>query len=104
MCSRLCHCFRIHAELPKGPSWSLQVSDFGLSRVFTGSTGIATETYGTVTHMPPELLSEGRLTRGADVYAFGVLSESPPAMEASWTALCCCLAASGGLSLPSAAV
>ena len=88
------------SEVPVG----LQVSDFGLSRVFTGSTGIATETYGTVTHMPPELLSEGRLTRGADVYAFGVLSEWPPATEGSCIALCCRLAASCWLLWASAAV
>ena len=28
---------------------------------------MATQTYGTVTHMPPELLSEGRLSKAADV-------------------------------------
>ena len=28
---------------------------------------------GTVTHMPPELLMNGILTKAADVYAFGVL-------------------------------
>jgi len=28
---------------------------------------VATQTYGTVTHMPPELLSEGRLSKAADV-------------------------------------
>ena len=26
-----------------------------------------------VTHMPPELLSEGRLSKAADVYSFGVM-------------------------------
>ena len=44
-----------------------QVSDFGLSRIHIGERTIATQTYGTVTHMPPELLSEGRLSKAADV-------------------------------------
>ena len=30
-----------------------------------------TVTMGTVTHMPPELLMEGKLSPSADVYAFG---------------------------------
>lgn len=34
---------------------------------------IQTKTIGTVTHMPPELLMEGRLTNAADVYSFGML-------------------------------
>ncbi len=29
--------------------------------------------FGTVTHMPPELLSEGTLSKQADVYSFGVM-------------------------------
>ena len=50
----------------------VQVADFGLSRQASSST-VDTDTYGTVTHMPPELLMEGKLTKSADVYAFGVL-------------------------------
>lgn len=50
---------------------SLQVADFGLSR--QAGDSVDTDTYGTVTHMPPELLMEGKLTKSADVYAFGVL-------------------------------
>lgn len=34
---------------------------------------VAVQTFGTVTHMPPELLMEGKLTYAADVFAFGVL-------------------------------
>ncbi len=45
----------------------MQVSDFGLSRIHIGEKTVATQTYGTVTHMPPELLSEGRLSKAADV-------------------------------------
>lgn len=35
-----------------------KIADFGLSREVT-DTSISTGTYGTVTHMPPELLSSG---------------------------------------------
>ena len=51
-----------------------KVSDFGLSRVLnTNKNHIKTQTFGTVTHMPPELLCKGLLTPSADVYAVGVL-------------------------------
>ena len=49
-----------------------QVSDFGLSRVLDGES-CYTKTYGTVTHMPPELMLNGCMTKAADVYSFGVL-------------------------------
>jgi serine/threonine protein kinase len=38
---------------------ALQIADFGLSRVMV-ETSISTGTYGTVTHMPPELLTSVR--------------------------------------------
>lgn len=45
-----------------------QVSDFGLSRVLAGNRKeIKTQTFGTVTHMPPELLSKGILSPSAGV-------------------------------------
>ena len=34
---------------------------------------VETQTTGTVTHMPPELLMEGLLTKAGDVWAFGIL-------------------------------
>lgn len=50
------------------------MSDFGLSRVLSNNrTQIKTQTFGTVTHMPPELLSKGILAPSADVFAMGVL-------------------------------
>ena len=48
------------------------VSDFGLSRVARDGTQ-QTKSFGSVTHMPPELLADGTLSKAADVYAFGVL-------------------------------
>lgn len=50
------------------------MSDFGLSRVLQETKNhIKTQTFGTVTHVPPELLSKGTLSSKADVYAIGVL-------------------------------
>ena len=55
------------------------MSDFGLSRTVGpegegGDEGVvATRTYGTVTHLAPELLLQGRMSRAADVYSFGVV-------------------------------
>lgn len=34
---------------------------------------IQTYTYGTITHMPPELLKDGILTPSVDIYSFGML-------------------------------
>lgn len=48
-----------------------KVADFGLSRMLAGQ--ITTETLGTLTHAPLELLVTGALTLKTDVYAFGVV-------------------------------
>lgn len=52
-----------------------KVADFGLSRIFNNwsATHKSTRNYGTITHVPPELLADGKLTPSGDVYAFGVL-------------------------------
>lgn len=50
-----------------------KVCDFGLSREMSLKSRVETMTYGTVSHMPPELLSLGLLSSAADVYAFGVI-------------------------------
>lgn len=51
-----------------------KVADFGLSRTLQlGQTHLSTQTHGTVTHMPPELLASGKLSPASDVYAFGIL-------------------------------
>lgn len=41
------------------------------------------QNYGTITHMPPELLTTGELRPAADVFSFGVLSECAWAL-AGW--------------------
>ena len=55
-----------------------QVSDFGLSRALSqGASHLSTRTYGTVTHMAPELLSSGHLRQASDVYSFGIMRGRP---------------------------
>lgn len=51
--------------------FTVKIADFGLSRTLIKSQ--QTQTYGTVTHMPPELLAEGLMSKAVDVYAYGVL-------------------------------
>lgn len=51
-----------------------KISDFGLSRVLQNDKNhIKTQTFGTVTHVPPELLAKGTLSPKADIYAIGIL-------------------------------
>ena len=40
-----------------------KVADFGLARDFSAASRIHTAKYGTITHMPPELLTDGMLTK-----------------------------------------
>eukprot|EP00887_Chlorella_sp_A99_P008025 scaffold12.g8025.t1 len=53
--------------------FTAQVSDFGLARIEAPSGGAHTYSYGTVSHMPPELLCEGIVSKAVDVYSYGVL-------------------------------
>lgn len=48
------------------------VSDFGLARVVAGE--VTTSTFGTCSHMAPELMTEGILGKAADVWSFGVIA------------------------------
>eukprot|EP00775_Hariotina_reticulata_P011706 gene11706-11851_t len=51
-----------------------KVSDFGLSvRMDPTETHISNVYQGTLTHMPPEVLMYGKISRASDVYAFGIL-------------------------------
>ncbi|KAL0041901.1 hypothetical protein WJX79_008318 [Trebouxia sp. C0005] len=63
-----------------------KVADFGLSRT-VGSEPIDVNTYGTVTHMPPELLTTGKLSKTVDVYAFGVLLWEMYTGQRPWSGL-----------------
>ncbi|WIA36802.1 hypothetical protein OEZ86_008057 [Tetradesmus obliquus] len=51
-----------------------KLADFGLSRAMKQhQTHRTTKTWGTMSHMPPEVLKEGRMSPAMDVYAFGVM-------------------------------
>ncbi|KAK9915620.1 hypothetical protein WJX75_001643 [Coccomyxa subellipsoidea] len=58
-------------EQPHG--FTAKVADFGLARNLAIQSKVETRTYGTITHMPRELLCSGVLSKASDVYAFGVL-------------------------------
>ena len=61
---------------PRG--FTAKVSDFGLSRLLpehSPKKGLHQEFTGTITHMAPELLQHGGMSRAADVYSFGILSK-----------------------------
>lgn len=54
--------------------FTAKVADFGLARVLAlNSPQEANNSYGTVTHMPPEVLNGEAFQRPADVWSFGVL-------------------------------
>jgi len=48
------------------------VADFGISRVMA-TPSVNTQTYGTITHVAPEVVLEGRVGTESDVYSFGIL-------------------------------
>lgn len=57
----------------------LQLSDFGIAQTLPGDEDyITTEAHGTVTHMPPELLMDCKLSTACDVYSFGNPPPPPP--------------------------
>jgi serine/threonine protein kinase len=55
-------------------SLTAKVADFGLSvRMEHDQTHVSGMHAGTLTHMAPEILMSGHLSKAADVYAFGIL-------------------------------
>ncbi|GFR46705.1 hypothetical protein Agub_g8325 [Astrephomene gubernaculifera] len=56
-----------------GRNFTAKVADFGLSRTLDLRSKIKTRTYGTISHMPPECLISGIISKATDVFAFGVL-------------------------------
>ncbi|KAK9826680.1 hypothetical protein WJX74_009614 [Apatococcus lobatus] len=57
----------VHADLTGN-----SVTDFGLSRLSKGKY-VESKVYGKLTHMPPEVIIEGHVSRASDAYSFGVL-------------------------------
>jgi serine/threonine protein kinase len=56
-----------------GRSFCAKVADFGLARTLERDAEILTKNYGTLTHMPPETLTQGLISQATDVYSFGIL-------------------------------
>ncbi|KAK9916182.1 hypothetical protein WJX75_009766 [Coccomyxa subellipsoidea] len=50
-----------------------KVADFGLARDLGVVSRVETRTYGTLTHMAPEVLSADMVSKTTDVYSFGVI-------------------------------
>jgi serine/threonine protein kinase len=78
----------------------MQLADFGLSRIIDleTRTHVSTNTFGTITYMPPELLTLGHLTKAADVYSFGIImAELYSGQVNASLAICyqCCLDKAG---------
>ncbi|KAK9807617.1 hypothetical protein WJX72_004193 [[Myrmecia] bisecta] len=67
--------------------FAAKVADFGLSRILAGDDTVETGSFGTVTHMPPELLREGRLSKAADAYAYGVILWSMYTGQRPWAGM-----------------
>lgn len=63
-----------------------RITDFGMTQVLTEDT-VHSNVYGTVTHMPPELLSEGLLSTSVDIYSFGVIMWELWSSKRAWAGL-----------------
>ncbi|KAK9820570.1 hypothetical protein WJX72_011761 [[Myrmecia] bisecta] len=70
---------------PRG--FCAKVADFGMARELQIKSRIETATYGTVTHMPPELLESGTMTKATDVFAFGVVLYELACSARAWAGL-----------------
>ena len=58
---------------------------------------VSTQSFGTVPYMPPELLSQGRMTTKVDVYSFAILSASSVLDPCSSWQTCLAMAAMMGI-------
>ncbi|GAB4819736.1 hypothetical protein N2152v2_006782 [Parachlorella kessleri] len=56
-----------------GKGFTCKIADLGLSRLLDKHNTLLTQTVGTLGYMPPEVMSQGRVTTATDVYSFGVL-------------------------------
>eukprot|EP00803_Ostreobium_quekettii_P004987 evm.model.scf_463.4 EVM.evm.TU.scf_463.4 scf_463:59026-71386(-) len=53
--------------------WCAKLADFGVSRRMGAVSHIYTSTVGTMAYLSPEILRDGKLSEGADVYAYGMI-------------------------------
>lgn len=92
------HSSRLHTECACIPCRAVQadmgdrkfvakVADFGLAKTLEIRSKIQTRTYGTLTHMPPETLMQGTVSKAVDVYSFGVLLWQMYTSSRPWSGL-----------------
>lgn len=62
-----------------------QVADFGMSRIHSDIKQTAAQ--GTISHMPPELIREGRMHKSTDVWSYGVLLWEMYSGQRAWSGL-----------------
>ncbi|CAD7702185.1 unnamed protein product [Ostreobium quekettii] len=55
--------------------WGAKLADFGVSRRMGAVSHIYTSTVGTMAYLSPEILRDGKLSEGADIYAYGMISK-----------------------------
>merc|ERR1712130_716865 len=67
-----------------------KIADFGLSRALTASSH-ETLTHGTVSHMAPELLEMGQMSKASDIYSFGVLLYELCSGQQAWALMEKCM-------------
>ncbi|KAI8471183.1 MAG: kinase-like domain-containing protein, partial [Monoraphidium minutum] len=72
------------------PFPAAKVGDFGLCRRLAGPgqrLRLSNDSYGTVTHVAPEVLLEGAATQASDVYSFGVMMHEMLTGSRAWAGL-----------------
>ena len=68
----------------------MQVADFGQSHQLEPSqVSVEINTYGALTHMAPEVLSQNQMGKAADVYSWGVLLWQVRREETTRGGCCC---------------
>ena len=64
-----------------------KVADFGLARDFSIVSRLGTRTYGTMSHVAPEVLASDALSKASDVYSFGVILWELYTGQRAWAGL-----------------
>eukprot|EP01129_Flabellula_baltica_P009420 TRINITY_DN3845_c0_g1_i1.p1 TRINITY_DN3845_c0_g1~~TRINITY_DN3845_c0_g1_i1.p1 ORF type:complete len:998 (+),score=177.58 TRINITY_DN3845_c0_g1_i1:1-2994(+) len=55
-------------------NFSAKIADFGLSKIIEKSVDYESSTHGALAWMAPEVLSNSKYTKAADIYSFGILT------------------------------
>ncbi|CAL5218358.1 g20 [Coccomyxa viridis] len=77
----------LHSSEESAHGFQAKISDFGMARDIGTMTKLETRTYGTITHMAPEVLANDYISKAADVYSFGVLCWEMLAGQRAWSGM-----------------